>query len=546
MGVEAVLDSRAYLPARLVSRLDGPGEREISFDGSVLVADIAGYSRLIEEHAAIEDGGIEQLTHVLRGAFDAILRTIESYGGEVVYLAGDAVVAYWQGQDAISGAAMAVACARDLLDRRRSVPPKVLPSLHLGVASGALWAAKVGGWSGRFSLLFGGTGTRRAFAALRRAARGQVFVSRETRERLQFGGTARPQTLEEADPSPGQGIPSFDPRDFLPSGVEVRADTEDGSWTAELRAVECLFLRLPDIDESRADALSAFRRALLIVHDTLGTASATGRLVIDEQGMTIVWVGGEPRANVRHEAPGTSLTRAARAFERLRAEGFRPSGGLAAGRALCGLVGSVHRREPVVVGAPMVLAARLMEQQQPQLLVAGIAGHQVGPDLVLTAVPPQRLKGFDQEIRAMAVGPAANRGPDRQAAHGVVGRAEEQARLERQLDALVEGRGGLSLIRGPAGIGKSALLRTLPACAAARGIAWSLGEAFGAERRVAYFAWRPIFRACFSELAFDAPERLREQLREALGRAGQNVALAPLLDVVFPTSFGESDDTSLI
>jgi predicted ATPase len=45
----------------------------------------------------------------------------------------------------------------------------------------------------------------------------------------------------------------------------------------------------------------------------------------------------------------------------------------------------------------------------------------------------------------------------------LVQREEELGAVERWLDEVKEGRGGIALLEGPAGIGKTALLRTVAA-----------------------------------------------------------------------------------
>ena len=92
-------------------------------------------------------------------------------------------------------------------------------------------------------------------------------------------------------------------------------------------------------------------------------------------------------------------------------------------------------------------------------------------------------------------------------------------------------------------MGKSALLRALRAAAGERRLPFGQGEAFGAERRVPYFAWRAVARALLPELPFDEPEALRRRLGEELQRAGRDARLAPLLETVFPAGFVETDQT---
>jgi predicted ATPase len=549
----------AYLPLRLVERVRGEGEREARFAGTVLVVDIAGYAALTEGFGVHGEDGIESLGQFLSQAFSRYLDLVQSSGGEVVYLAGDAVVSYWPAldEDQATAARRAALCAR----RMAETPPagEAAPPLHLGLASGELWAAKIGGWSGRWSLLFGGPATRAAFRAAKASRAGQTWMTESTAELLAGGVPRSPwsyqvvrgdgridQAASELDlaAAPIQPLPALATEELLPPAIEVRAEIEDGQWTSERRRIDCLFLRLPELDESAPGALAGFRRALFILHDTLLTSSVTGRLVIDERGLTLVWVAGEPLAAYR-TSPGNSLDLASRLTARLAEAGFRPVAGLASGRAFCSTVGGLHRREPVVLGLPMILAARLMEHAQEGLLATGFHADQAPVGLALEPLAPLSLKGLTVPVQAAHVirvgASGAARAPE--PPPGLVARAEALGLLEGELEATIGGEGGLAVIVGPPGMGKSLLLETFVEHARGRGLSCAMGKAFGAERRVTYFVWRRVFRQLFPELTLDQPERLREQLATLVERLGVGPGLAPLLNVVFPAALPESPQT---
>src|SRR5436190_8007999 len=143
----------SFLPSRLLGRLPEPGggdgvqSAEARFGGTVLFADISGYTRLTESLCGAGDEGLERLSQVLNEAFSRYVEVVHAHGGEVASFAGDSLLACWDGDDA-----RARACAEAL----RS------PELHLGLASGPLWVARLGGWFGDWELLVGGTAVREA------------------------------------------------------------------------------------------------------------------------------------------------------------------------------------------------------------------------------------------------------------------------------------------------------------------------------------------------------------------------------------------------
>jgi predicted ATPase len=75
---------------------------------------------------------------------------------------------------------------------------------------------------------------------------------------------------------------------------------------------------------------------------------------------------------------------------------------------------------------------------------------------------------------------------------GLLGRGHETQLLRGRLDALVAGQGGVIVLRGPAGIGKSALLEWLAAEANADGLLVLFGTC---TNEYGELPWLPISRA---------------------------------------------------
>ncbi len=76
----------------------------------------------------------------------------------------------------------------------------------------------------------------------------------------------------------------------------------------------------------------------------------------------------------------------------------------------------------------------------------------------------------------------------------LVGRGRELAQLETALDAALNGRGGLVLLTGEPGIGKTALAREFVEHAATRGAAWAWGSCWDGGGAPAYWPWVQVAR----------------------------------------------------
>ena len=65
--------------------------------GTVVFADISGFTRLSEQLAELGRAGAEELTRILNATFDALLAVARSEGGDLVKFGGDALFLFFDG-----------------------------------------------------------------------------------------------------------------------------------------------------------------------------------------------------------------------------------------------------------------------------------------------------------------------------------------------------------------------------------------------------------------------------------------------------------------
>ncbi len=71
----------------------GPGMECVS--GAVLFSDVSGFTALTERLARQGPAGAEELGNLLNAYFTRLINLISEHGGDVLKLAGDALVALW-------------------------------------------------------------------------------------------------------------------------------------------------------------------------------------------------------------------------------------------------------------------------------------------------------------------------------------------------------------------------------------------------------------------------------------------------------------------
>ena len=87
----------------------------------------------------------------------------------------------------------------------------------------------------------------------------------------------------------------------------------------------------------------------------------------------------------------------------------------------------------------------------------------------------------------------------------LVGREREFATLTARLDRAIAGQGGIVLVAGEPGIGKTRLAEELAATARERGARVLWGRCYEGEGAPAFWPWVEVLRAARDESAAEAP-----------------------------------------
>lgn len=528
----------SYVPALILRRMAGDSAATLTpsierFPAAVLFADLSGFTALTERLTLQNPAGAEDLTRILDLYFGHLVQVVGAHGGDVVKFAGDGLLALWYGDEPLPQLAQrAVQCG---LAVQMMMAPEVwgsfdgqLPStglkVRVGVAAGEVTTMHLGGVFGRWELLVTGDALRQASLAEAQARPGEVVIAADTWPLVMEGcagaplpsGAVRLDTLLDylpmraLEPPPLSPIMSDTLRAYLPKAILNRVDAGQTAWLAEQRRVTVLFINLPDLQAGtplgQAQALMRALQSMLYRYE-----GSVSRLGTDSKGPTLVAALGLPPLS--HEDDAERGMQAALAIAgALRELAFSCSIGVTTGQALCGAVGGHTRREYTMMGSIVNRSARLMQAAAEVARSGGlpilcdVATYRAARGRVaFEALAPIALKGVSEPVpvyRPSAAPPAAQADPaEPGGAPGLIGRERERALFAEALSGLTgEGRGGVLLIEGEAGIGKSRLLRQLTADARTSGAIVLAGAASPVDR-APYVAWRGVFRALLPLMA---------------------------------------------
>jgi ABC-type oligopeptide transport system substrate-binding subunit/class 3 adenylate cyclase len=204
------------------------------------------------------------------------------------------------------------------------------------------------------------------------------------------------------------------------------------------------------------------------------------------------------------------------------AEGFGVRVGAATGAVVVGEVGAGSRVEYAAFGDTVNVAARLQSAAQPgSVLVDDATHHAVERLFEWGELQELELKGKGEPVAAWPVTRVVAAGRQQRGQTAMetrlVGRSRELGQGREALEALRAGRGGVLVVAGDAGIGKSRLLNELRELAEREGTSWLEGRCVSYGESLPYWPFRDLLRGEWIGAGVEEPElRVRVGLRRRL------------------------------
>ncbi|MGZ4796989.1 MAG: AAA family ATPase [Acidimicrobiia bacterium] len=557
----------AYVPSLIVRRfISDPRPltkpEAVPIEGATLFADVSGFTALTTRLGQRGAEGAERLTAILNDYYGRLVELIEAHGGEPVQFFGDAVLAFWPAGDSTVADVTLRATVCGLAIQREldaySTTEGIELSLHVAIGAGRAVAAAIGGFGQQWHFVLAGQPVQQIGGADAQAGSGEVVVSREAWRVIESRcegttlqhGCVRVDVVTE--PGPVVRVADLDISDdvreliapYVPEAVRARLEAGLGDWLGELRLVTAMFVNLLDFDQSSPDALATLHALVEVVQRVLAKYSGTLKNAsAGDKGSVLIAVFGAPPHT--HEDDAARCTQVALEIRAgLAALGHRSAIGIASGRVFCGPVGSTGRRDYTVIGDAMNMAARLMGQAGDGILVDDATVRAARGRILFQELDPVLVKGRDEPMAVFR--PIREQGRDQpDADDGLIGRDAERAVLHAAVDRLAHSRaGGIVVVEGPAGIGKSALLAQLRVHADGRDVLIREGAGDPIDSGTPYHGWRSLLSALLDLPAFADAALREERVAELLGPDLE--AMGPLLNAVVPLGLAETDPTRLL
>ncbi|HNB50564.1 MAG TPA: adenylate/guanylate cyclase domain-containing protein [Anaerolineales bacterium] len=577
MSASPLLQTLAsYVPNLILQRIaaNPSPTREPSletFVGPLLFADISGFTPLTERLSRRGPAGIEKLKGILNDYFGKLIGVVREYGGDVFKFTGDGLLALWavEGDDVDlpTLAHQALSCSQAIQEKLHAyTTDEGTLALKIALSAGELAVIHLGGVFNRWEFFIAGDPMSEVGHAEGKAKPGEIILSASiydlvasfvTTDEFEPGFHRLLAAPRVAAPLP-RSSPPLSPemesalRAYIPGAVLHRLSALQSGFLPEMRNVTILFLNLPDmkfgVPLPQAQEVARILQSALYRYE--GSVNTIG---VDDKGVMFVAAMGLPPFS-HEDDPSRGVRAALDMRANLHAMGWRCAIGITSGRVLAGTVGSPVRQEYNLTGDVVNLAARLMQAalKQPEIndILCDAGTYNLAKDQILfETLAPISVKGKTDPVaifRPLNVAEHALRPPTQ-----IVGREKERTRIAERLQTLQRGgRGGVIVLEGEAGIGKTRLVEDILRQAEAMGIAVLAGAGDAIEQGTKYHAWRPVFRQVFGlDRAGDLTEgqNLRETQRQyilaQLANDPELKQLAPLLNEVLPLDWPDSELT---
>ena len=537
-----------YVPALLAGWLrDLPEERHRTIAGTLVFADVSGFTRMTEMLSGLGKRGAEEMAELINGTFERLLAPARGYGADLIKWGGDATLLLFDGPGNVERACRAACEMQAVMSREGRVHTSrgsVRLRMSVGIHSGETDYLLVGNDDHRELLLIGPSAG--VVTSMEKAAGpGEIVVSTATAEALTQAGRRRPtmategrlllRTAPEAEPP----LTALDSENY--TGVDIgvalcrtlREHVLEGELESEHRHVTTGFVKFSGVDallarEGPDAALLALEHSIRAVQDAAGANGVTFLATdIDADGVRVMLGSGAPRSLGHHEDRMIATARAA-----VDAGGVLVvRAGASSGRIFAGDYGPPYRRTYSLMGDSVNTAARLMAHADENALLVTAPVLQAATTRYATvAREPLRVKGKRDPLLTFSVAAAGHgRSSRTRSSTSIIGREQELEKLRSAQRRAATGEGAVVELLGAPGIGKSRLLDELAGDAAGE-VLWAQGEIYAGSQPYAPFA--RLLRTRWGigeETGPRAPAALRALARE---RAPHLLPWLPLIGIV--------------
>ncbi|MFC1999000.1 tetratricopeptide repeat protein [Chloroflexota bacterium] len=519
--------------------------------GTLVFADISGFTAMSEKLSVLGKEGSEELTSVLNSYFAHMLDIAFSYDGNLLKFGGDAMLLLFLGnQHAAHGTRCALRMQQEMKNFSKVSTSQGVFTLRMsiGINTGDLYTANLGSPGDRLYLAFTGSTVNDVAKIESAAEAGEVLIGNKTLDELADkvdtiempsgyhlvtrlrAGVKSIEALKhgfETNVSEAvfKNLASYLPRQILES---VKTNPERTGIEGEHRRVTVMFVNVirsnKDLQKYERGQEEGITKTLnnyfQIVHDTADKYG--GMLVgidLNTEGHKLLIVFGTPIAH--EDDDERSVLCALDMQQQVASSGlpFVQRIGINTGYVFSGELGYPARKEYTVMGDEVNLTARIMGvAEEGQVLVSASTYLKVANKFDFKKLNPVKVKGKEQPVTIYQVHRTReDTGSRRQhKTEEMVGRDIEIASVNQVAEQGLSSNGQILSITGAAGIGKTSLRQELESIWKQRGGLVYATDCLSYGSDAPYLPWINLLNSFFEIKERDDHEKRKKAIEDKM------------------------------
>lgn len=519
-GAEKISDNfTQFIPEIFIERMLSENDflnKSKEINGTVLFADISGFTKLSEKLLEEGNEGTEELTIILNRYFTEMIFIIESYNGHVIKFGGDSITIIFAGER--ESVLYAVKCSLEMQEAMRS-----FRQIDFNIGTFGI-RMKIGINFGRIILNIIGNEIRKEYIvdgeALQDACRienlanpGEIVIGDKGYLLVKDAVSV----YEEIDNN--HVISSLIKEVSKNSDIKIKKNDYQGlkeklipflpkkiNKYGEHKKVTTIFVNY----KSDIDTHSFFCSLMDIAEQYDGYIN---KVDINDKGKTVIILFGIDKSH------DNNFERAVKCVMEIRKLYPGIKAGVNSGYVYCGLIGSDARKEFSIIGMSINFAARIMQTAQyGEILVSERSKESIENTFAIEEKGIFTLKGIKGQVKLYSV---LKEKPKKDVFSKIVlfkdkklyGREKEISLLENLIIKVENNNGQVVGIRGDAGVGKSHLLATLLNIWQNKGYSGCAGECLYYGKSIAFVPIVDILERLF-EIGDDNDEIKKQKIND--------------------------------
>ncbi|MCK5760025.1 MAG: AAA family ATPase [Candidatus Delongbacteria bacterium] len=514
-----------YLPAHFTEIYSEIKKKNfVRKDGSVMFADISGFTVMSEKLTAKGKEGSEEISRIINDVFEILISLVSSSGGSVYKFGGDAITVFFP--DTISkkivlNTAIEMQKAISEFTKIKTIAGTFSLKMKIGLAFGSSLIGQLGKESKGYFIA--GDTLDTACDCEHSANQGDIIVTKEFYGLLDKKNYDKIKSFYKVfySKTTETGIKLKKVKrkqakwhnEFISDVLIDREVSGGGTKAGELRNCTVIFLNFTGVEYDKKFKYKILNEFYTLASKTIMKYNGyINKIDMGDKGNKLIMLFGAPIATEKNEE---YALRAVEELRKLCPKEISIRIGINDGNIYFGVIGASHRREFTVMGNAVNLSARLMASATPNEIVISSSISSRVPEIEIENKRKLKLKGVKELFEVSSFKHILE--TRRSKRFKLIGRKKEQKEYH---DIIKKKKAFLINVKAEAGLGKSVLVNKFFEDRLKDGKCYMV-NCLSYTKNNSYFAVKEFIARFVGVRVFDEVETKLEKLNQLLKKIGE-------------------------